>query len=403
MTLDVRARAAAAATTAELEDAETPDVGVVVRRAGRRQRRRRQAAVAVSAVLVAALGMVVVEARDEDDVTSVAVGTDGERSGPVSFVAMDKASVGLPANASLRAIASDGTTMVLAGEGPAIWWSDDGERWHAAEVPAAGVPTAIAIDGDVAIATVSAGIGQTAAVWRSTDAGRSWDVVADRNPFGTPAPEMGRPFVSDLDIHDDMWVASGGAADGYAGIWVSRSGVDWRQVLASTIAGSVEVVSTPGGGLFAHGPSIGWVTADPNHWGQPVELEVPAGYYLSDVAPDASFAVGTSWERHDRTALLRSPDGGRTWTIDESFTADFPDAWLWSADRAGAAPLLTGAQSSIDAGPAAWVWRGTDGWQEFDDPEAHSGGTISLVATVADTTVMVGTAPESSRYYLLTD
>ncbi len=331
-----------------------------------------------------------------------------------SWTVVPKESAGLQAGSSLDAVASDGESMLIAGATPgdegwvaAIWRSDDGLHWQRVEHPDVdGDVHAIAVADGVALAVGSdggrLGGGASTFVWRSEDDGRSWSEVAHGSDlFGPAAPEMGRPFVDGLLHQDGWWIAHGGAADGYAGIWVSRDGRRWRQTLGDDQAGGATIVAGAERELFAYWSRRGWFTSDPTSWGDPVDLLTPETYFASYVAEGATLAVGTSVETHADTVLMRSADGGRTWRTDRSFARQAPEAWLWTVDRAGQKWIVAGASGEPNR-PAAWVSSDGDAWAALPAELAGSpGGTLSLVATAGDTTVVLGTAPELDRYYVL--
>ena len=207
--------------------------------------------------------------------------------------------------------------------------------------------TAVAVDGDTALATGGTGrSGESDFVWRSDDGGASWTTVASGSGvFGTPAPEMGRPNVSGLtSTRMDGGLRPGGRSDGYAAIWVSRDGARWRQVLGPNVAGAASIVQGRAGSLLASWGTIAWFTRDATRWGAPQTVSVPDRSYVSSVARGATTAVGENLDRHGLpTPLLRSTDGGRTWSEDEHFLATFADARVASINRAGGLWVGAGA------------------------------------------------------------
>lgn len=419
MKLDERAQRAATGVRRQLDALEVPDSRVLLRRA----RRRRWIARTMAVTTIGATTVVgVIVTTDDTDRARIQVGNTRSRELPSGaltrggWASVPKDAAGLGAGSSFHTVTSDGQSVLLAGArqaadggGPAIWRSDDGLHWVEVERPSpSGVVNAITLAGGVAVAVGSDGAdGNSAAtsfVWRSEDGGRTWTEIARGSDlFGPPAPQMGRPFVSGLLHRDDRWVAYGGASNGYAGIWVSRDGKRWEQTLSSDTAGSVErIVEGSDGDLFAYWSLVGWYASDPSSWGEPTSLSAPSRVYPSSVAPGADLAVGSNIDRHGvPTPLLRSGDGGRSWTSDDSFLAQFPDAWVWSIDRA--AGLWVGAGTSGEPNhPDAWVSAEDGVWHRLPEQlYGPPGGTLSLVAATGDEIVLIGTAPELDRYYVL--
>jgi hypothetical protein len=317
------------------------------------------------------------------------------------------------ANTSLAAIASNGDALLLGGERVdglarhgAIFSSVDGLHWReTGRTKSSGEVTTLAMDGNVALAigTDDNHLGASTFIWRSDDAGRTWQTVARGNEiFGTPALQMGRPFLDDLVHFGGWWVASGGASDGYAGVWVSRNGARWRQVLATQSAGGLNLTQGPGRSLFAYSyADAGWQTTNPTKWGSPISITTPDRFFLSSVAPGASAALAGNFDRHGvPTPLLRSTDEARTWKPDGHFLADFPDAWGWTITRADGRWIAAGA-SGVPNHPDAWISRDLRTWIRLPKSLYGSpGGTLSLVAELHGRIVMIGTAPELDRYYL---
>ena len=281
--------------------------------------------------------------------------------------------------ASFDALVSNGDALLLAGARPraddstraTIWRSRDGLQWTETAHPSTtGSVTAVAVDGDTALATGNtSGSGESDFVWRSDDGGMSWTEVAKgKGVFGAPAPEMGRPNVSGLLRHDGWWVASGGRSDGYAAIWISRDGARWRQVLGPNVAGAASIVQGRAGSLLASWVTTAWFTRDVTRWGAPQAVTVPARSYLSSVARGATTAVAEDLDRHGQpTPLLRSTDGGRTWVEDAHFLAMFADARVASINRAGGLWVGAGASGTTDASGApshvdAWISSDRETW-----------------------------------------
>ena len=129
---------------------------------------------------------------------------------------------------------------------------------------------------------------------------------------------------------------------------------------------------------------------------------------MSSVARGATTAVAENLDRHGQpTPLLRSTDGGRTWSEDAHFLATFADARVASINRAGGLWVGAGASGTSDASGApnhvdAWISSDLETWTPLpDELYGGAGGTLSLVAAVDGRVVVVGTAGELDRYYTI--
>lgn len=319
---------------------------------------------------------------------------------------VEKNAAGLD-GASPSALVANDDALLLAGadaiDEARIWRSEDAKHWSDADHPAAaGGVHAMAVDGDRALAIGGTGLDGSDFVWSSDDGGRTWATVTQGSGvFGTPAPEMGRPFVEDLAWYRGWWVASGGRSDGYAGVWVSRDGASWREVLGLNTAGGTVLVAGAGDSLLAYWTTFIWTAQNPTKWSAH-DATVPGRFFLSSIAPGATAAVGESYERHGQpTPLLRSKDGGGTWIEDERFLEQFPHAAVLHITRIGP-HLVASGWSVAPRRQGADSWISTDGrkWKELpDELTPGPGGMLSLIAELDGSVVMFGTAPELLRYY----
>ncbi len=406
MTLDQRARTAVDDVRAGVADVTAPDAGAIARRAHRRRTSRR---VGAGAAVVVVVGLVAgaIALDDRSDTTQVAVGDD---AGP-GWSRIIKADAGLD-GASPSAVASDGEDAVLVGSvlygdwwRSAIWWSEDGRSWQAADIPMmSGSVGAVAVHDGTALAFGTEGDRDEPyrrnVVWRSEDGGRTWrDLQLPADAFGPPAPEMGRPNASQIIFHDGWWVAAGGSSTGYAAIWVSRTGEEWEQVLESDEGGGTTLADLPDGDLLAYWTTVGWATDDPTEWGPHFDVDAPRDLYPNSIASGAELAVGQGFERHPDTALLRSDDEGRSWRLDAEFAEAFPGVDLATAAQFDTTSVLAGFDD--EGSPGAWVSIDGAPWREI--PEALRrpvGGMLNLVTEVDGQVVLFGTAPELNRFYV---
>lgn len=422
MTVDTRARHAATALHEDVQSIDVPAPATVVRRA----HRRRVGTAATAIVLVAAVaGGAALLARDDPPGRVELAGRpdaavpSGTRT-VGNWTVVPKEPAGLGEGTSFDTIATTDDAILLGGAGmdgdewaAAIWRSDDGLTWELAESPRQrGQVMAVAVDGDDALAlgTDGTGNGATSFTWSSDDGGRTWtDLRIDVTTLGPAAHEMGRPFATQLLYDDGWWVAAGGASDGYAAVWVSRDGATWEQTLASRDGGSLMIVRGDDGRLHAYGSSTVHHADDPTNWSDAVRLSMPPQAYLTSVAPDAPLAVAWSHVRHlEPTPLLQSSASGATWTEVPSFLATAPDAWAWTVRQFGDLTVVAGAVDPPTR-TQAWVSRDLVQWETIPEellytatetrPRTLDGGTLSLVASVGDRIVLLGTAPELDRFY----
>ncbi|MCU1483335.1 MAG: hypothetical protein JWN67_81 [Actinomycetia bacterium] len=402
MTIDELGRTAAWQLRTRIDGVDVPDGRSVVDRF-----RRRRLARAGVAVVVVVLGAGIATSGRDPAPTSVHM-TDGLPAGSVTaegWASVPKAAAGLRTGTIQQAVASgDGVAVAGGGAGSraVIWWTTDGLRWQAAEVPdQRGTVMAIALDGRGGIATGASGedAGRTTFLWRTDDAGRTWSAIDAVDPFGAPAPQMGRPFVDGLQRVGGDWVATGGASSGWAGIWTSRDGARWTKVLDSHDGGSVNVVGLGGGRLLGWWTSVTWSATDPHVWGQAKDTAIADQQYPLTVAPGATVAFADRLDVHGQpTALLRGSGDGRRWSEEPSFLDRFPDAHVRRVTRVDGLYVAAG---EADGHVAAWT--STDGNSWVPLPPGllgPPGGVLELVVPIAGKLVVLGTAPELDRYYV---
>jgi hypothetical protein len=417
MTLDQRARTAATSVRDRVDKLGVPPAAATVRRVQRQRRRSRAALVGVIAVLIAGLAF----AGRPSSPTSIHASNPGPASpgsapaGTIyaaGWTRVLKESAGIGANASISVLATAGDTLFAAGtesislnEAASLWRSEDTVHWTEPAHPSriGGISAIAGVDLDLlAIGSTPSGPEQTPFVWSSSDRGRTWTEVAlDANAFGEPAPEMGRPFVDGLHWNDATheWIASGGASDGYAGIWTSSDGAHWTSRLApGNSAGGVSIVDDGHGGWLAYWSTLAWSSPDGHTW-TPFELHLPPGYYLQSATHEIAIAARVDGTHVTPTPLLRSADGGHTWTEDTTFLDQFPDAVGTTISRGADATIIAGFSGDPNH-TDMWVSTEPSTWHALPTAfKAQPGGVLSFTATTGTTTVVMGSAPELDRYF----
>lgn len=421
MKVDDRGKGAAAALHDELAVVSVPDTKRIVRRA--RGRRATYALVGAAAVVALGLGTTAIAAT-RHSTSSVRTGTSsvpGLPAGAVTqqgWTVVPTASAGIGEDATFQTIASDGATVVLGGSrgrreamSAAIWYSTDGIHWRESRHPSlAGSVSAIASGDGVTLAIGSTGArfpaGGATFVWRSGDGGRTWRSLARGSRlFGAPAPQMGRPFVTQLARDRGRWVAAGGGSDGYAAIWVSQDGARWRQVLDGYGAGGATIVRTTDGSLLAYWVNLAWFAHDPSAWSRATDVSVPKPYYPANVAAGAALALGENLDRDGQpTPLMRSDDQGRTWRVDPSLLDAFPHAAGQVIAHVDGTWVVAGATRATgapdDQVADAWVSPDTGTWRTMPSSLRGPGNSyLALVAPVGSRLVLAG--PVLDRIYVL--
>ena len=331
-----------------------------------------------------------------------------------------KAAAGLGSGTSLDAVATTEHSLLLAGARPvgsqrtwraSIWYSDDASTWHRAQVPTASGEVLLqsrSMTHPCFLAIGTDGTGLSTFVWTSTDHGRHWKVLADgARLFGEPAPQMGRPGVPACcasstargslagAVHPDT-PPSGHPKPGSTG--------DKCSILqTSGLAGSVDITKCqqrPALRLLGHD----WVVHVRR---QPVALarrphRCPTGCSCEPLPQGASVAFGEALDLHGRpTPLLRSSDHGHTWTVAPVFLTQFPDARVLTVTRTRGLWIAAGTSGSPNR-PTAWVSTDLTHWAALPASlYGTPGGTLSIIGTLRDHIVLLGSAPELDRYYTL--
>ncbi len=383
-------------------------------KSARRRRRSRQLLAVAATVIIAAIA-IPIAVHESDPNRAVQVTTPStavvRRD---AWAVIDKKDAGLGSLSSFSAIARTGSSLLLGGSRTlvithpaplpsqaAMWYSDDGLTWHDADVPASdtGAVHAVASSGGTALAIGSDDLGRSAFVWRSDDNGRTWKTVGrGEGLFGSPAPQMGRPFVDGLIHADGLWIASGGGSSGYAGVWTSKDGTQWRQVLDSkpgnpaTAVGSVKVIDTGNGDLLAYAVNVVWKSRDGRTWSKPIVQTVPAPFSLGSIAPPGGIAFGLSELHGGPTPLLMREDASTqpTWFVARPFLSSFPHARVASVTCVGGIGGLwiAAGTSGSPNHPDAWVASSPAYWHSlpaslYGAPDGRPPSTVARSALSA--------------------
>lgn len=305
-------------------------------------------------------------------------------------------------------MASTADGIVAVGSRPvdgavvrAAWFSEDGFTWEPSGVPdAPGGLTAVGADDDalLAVGTSTSTGGPADAVWGSNDGGRTWKVVAEgADLFGEPAPS-GRPFVTGMLRVDGRWLAVGGAADGTGETWVSEDGRSWTPPSPRTTPAARRWFRRSDGSLPR---LLGRYRLGVRRRHHLVEhtTATPEGITLRAVAGATKIGLGydSGAPYTTPTPLLRSTDGGLTWSTDPSFLAAAADATAYVVDTVGV--IVVGGSEEGSARPAAWVSAGDGRWTGMPPglSDGQLGGGIRLLARVGSKVVCWPAAPSQCR------
>jgi len=418
MTLDTRGTRAREAVVERMGD-RRPDRGDLHARQAQRQRRRMRTVLAAFVVLVVlAAPLALLSLSDGTHVGPAAPGLGelppgSQTSGAWSSVPVHGS--GLGDGSAVRALTSTGDAVLAVGSRTAdgvqtatVWRSEDGLNWAPVEQPqVSGALTAVEAHGDMVLAVgASSRVGGPAdMVWRSTDGGRTFGPVAEGSDlFGSPAPEMGRPFVAVLRWVDGRWVAGGGAADGYGGTWVSHDGAEWSSTFPDNTVGGVDLASQPDGAVLGYWLDQVWSSTDGQVWSR-VDPALPNGLGLRSVASGAAAAVGDPFHEATHTTptpILRSADAGLTWVTDDSFLGADPSATALRVEVVDGLVVVMGSEDGSER-PEAWVSGATGSWLGIPAAltEGDDGGPLALSASLGSTVVLMSGQPTSPRIYIL--
>ncbi|HEV8296941.1 MAG TPA: hypothetical protein VGQ20_06590 [Acidimicrobiales bacterium] len=403
MTIDERGRRAAKVVQEQIAATALPEAGGIRRWARSRARRNRGVVAMALAAMVAIAAVTLTGGGRERPIVTTPEGPFAVSEEQWSWIT--KAEAGLGSYSQLLTSTTVDGALLLGGlrEGglAEIWRTTDGLLWSRTVHPEAttGAVRAVAVSGSTALA-VGRGF-----VWRSADGGQTWiEAAAGLDIFGAPGTND-QPVVTGLVHNGGYWIASGGAANGYAGIWVSTDGATWREVLGDRTTGAsfVTVVTQPDGSLAAYSLTTAWFTNDPTTWGPPVPLSVTDSRYLRLVSPDGMLGLGArASSGDDAYAILRRGADGSIWTVDDQLQRQIPDIRPYAIGMLDGLWVVAGTDLDRDHREALVS---SDGVTWFAIPESVRGrgvGVLTSVATIDERVLFFDTtSPGFDRYYVL--
>ncbi|MFI5258228.1 MAG: WD40/YVTN/BNR-like repeat-containing protein [Candidatus Limnocylindrales bacterium] len=284
-----------------------------------------------------------------------------------------------PEGSSVIAAVAPGGAAILAvggsGGAGAVWRSDDGSSWNLTALPApptgaTELLTAVAATGGGYVAggyEESATAVKTASFWRSAD-GVAWVRANAELPAGA-SEVTGIAAVGPASI-----VAVGIAGDerrGTAAVWRSTdAGTSWQSVASPTFAsGRMLAVAASGTGLVAVGErqdqtgAAAWFSTDGSTWVSSSGSGLDNGgleMVMTAVAVEGAGFVAAGWrsDAGNGSAVVWSSGDGRTW-IHLPQDVSFSGAGL--ASVLASPRLLVGGTMGWPDTHAAQVWVGLGG------------------------------------------
>ncbi len=427
MNFDDNARQAASDVREQLANVDVPSAQAVVRRA-RNRRRAKIAAVGAAVAVVAGVAFALDRAADDTvTVTTPEVATEPETTDQADRLAdlpegaeteagwssIPKEAAGIDAGASLSALASTDTAIIAGGatrsdEGwrAAIWRSEDGLRWEAADFPAASEEVSAIAHGPGSLLAVVTEPGRgptTFRVWESNDDGATWQTLAKGTDlFGAPQ-RLDSRFIDGLFWNEaGFWLATGtgGSPDSGAQIWSSDDGVTWAPLLPENEAPWVRIVETYTGEFLAYSAEHAWSSDTGESW-TPVGVSIPNSHIVASVARGAELAVGAVPRTGVPTSLLQGDGTGLRWSIDSSLLDEHSDAVAFTIGQYGDHTVVAG-HSGDPNHPDAWLTSDDASWTAMPGSlHGGPGGILNLIAKIDDRVILAGTAPELDRYYTI--
>lgn len=267
--------------------------------------------------------------------------------------------------------------MIDAGTDAGLYRSDDGgTRWRLLDTPMSGsMVWSLAVDPvDPNVMFAGTGTPSTPGVYRSTDAGKSWEHLPVA--ISEDCPNVGIPRVTGIAVdptdHRNVWV--GLEVDG---VRCSRDGGDtWTEVngaIPNPDVHNVLVIAGPPRTVFVVVNDDVWRSIDDGKTWEPARArEVFPWHYPRGIAarPDDSRTVfltlGDTTPGRIGT-VMRSRDAGATW--EHLALPGQPNSAVWTVSVAATDPDLTFAASRY-----GYLYRSDDGgdswrklWREFGE------------------------------------
>ena len=267
--------------------------------------------------------------------------------------------------------------MIDAGTDAGLYRSDDGgTRWHLLDTPMSGsMVWSLAVDPvDPNVMFAGTGTPSTPGVYRSTDAGKSWEPLPVE--ISKDCPNVGIPRVTGIAVdptdHRNVWV--GLEVDG---VRCSRDGGDtWTKVngaIPNPDVHNVLVIAGPPRTVFVVVNDDVWRSIDDGKTWEPARArEVFPWHYPRGIAAKPGDSRTVFLTLGDSTpgrvgTVMRSRDAGATW--ENLALPGQPNSAVWTVSVAAADPDLTFAASRY-----GYLYRSDDGgnswrklWREFGE------------------------------------
>jgi len=264
-----------------------------------------------------------------------------------------------------------------AGTDAGLYRSDDGgTRWRLLDTPMSGsMVWSLAVDPvDPNVMFAGTGTPSTPGVYRSTDAGKSWEPLPVE--ISEDCPNVGIPRVTGIAVdptdHRNVWV--GLEVDG---VRCSRDGGDtWTKVngaIPNPDIHNVLVIAGPPRTVFVVVNDDVWRSIDDGKTWEPARArEVFPWHYPRGIAAKPGDSRTVFLTLGDSTpgrvgTVMRSRDAGATW--ENLALPGQPNSAVWTVSVAAADPDLTFAASRY-----GYLYRSDDGgnswrklWREFGE------------------------------------